>query len=125
MTRDERIAQLKPGDAVEVEGYIWWQCKFLRHACGYAEILTFTRWNSVDGPMDPETPVWVPVSDLLFPEPPPPPKATPGVRYRQKDVLFSSIRVGHISGRLFTPTSLAQLIDFDPAVWTPLDGEER
>lgn len=67
MTRDEQIAQLKPGDA-------------------------------------------------------PKPKAVPGVRYRKKDVIFSSVRVGHVSGQLFTPDPLvASFIDFDPTVWTPID----
>ena len=115
MTRDEQIAQLKPGADVLAIGFVPGQAKFLRHVAGQVELLV----RALNHTMSTE---WVDEDALIFPPPPPPPKAAPGVVYYYK--RCDAYRVWLVDGTLFRDQAYPARIDFDPAVWAPLDGEE-
>ena len=112
MTRDEQIAQLKPGDSVVLRGVMG--PRTLVAVAGDVVVYAMAYGGSSAQVRH--------IDDLLLPEPPPKPKAVPGVRYRcAGDPNYSPRRVGTFDGRLSDGWDSE---DFDPAVWTPIDDKD-
>lgn len=112
MTRDEQIAQLKPGDTV-----------VLRGVCGPRTLIAVAGDVVVYALANGGASAQVRhVDDLILPEPPPKPKAVPGVRYRNGSGLSGITRgIGLCDGRIHITSYYEQAYDFDPALWTPID----
>ncbi len=116
MTRDEQIAQLKPGQLVEVRGV---GMRVFVDAFGTDGWGRFVLVGQVFG-----EPKIFPASHIVLPEPPPPPKATPGQKYAHNGSDNPWPRgIGLLSGQLFDRSWMKD-VPFDPAVWTPLDEPE-
>jgi hypothetical protein len=119
MTRDEQIAQLKPGDAVEVlsserDDYFRASVVSPLMANGWIAVARDHGMACLTASV-----VAIHVSRIRLPEPPPPPKAVPDVRYRYASNAYET-GIGHITGGIVAGRR-GYVIDFDPAVWTPLD----
>lgn len=124
MTRDEQIAQLKPGDTVEVlatttADYFKAFVLSLPTLQGWLVVAREPWTTSVT-----VSAVAVHVSRLRFPEPPPKPKAVPGVRYTSKCGSGNVQRMGTHDGRLWNPELYLPTVDLDWS-WTPIDPVEE
>lgn len=110
MTRDEQIAQLKPGDRVVLRGVS--APRTLIAVAGDVVVYALAHGGASAQVRH--------VDDLILPEPPPKPKAVPGVRYRSGGY----VRMGTRDGRLWNPELHLPTVDLD-STWIPIDPVEE
>lgn len=113
MTRDEQIAQLKPGDVITIRDN--WGHQTYRVLWEVRGIFVAYHSGRADGGI-----ATTPIGNLILPDPPPAPKAVPGKFYRHR-ISTGATRVGTADGKLWSDSLYYSTINFDPAIWTPVE----